>query len=233
MVNREGSRVNIRAIIFDLDGTLYVNRELGREIHLSACRTLAGHHGVTLDEAEELFLKTKERVSAAAGFTVSLTRTCEELGVDIPGLHRRFCAEIFPEKHLSRDERVVALLQRLGASCDLYLYTNNNVCLSARIMGLLGIDGLFRRLFSIEDFWRPKPDREVLEGIFAEIGRRPEECLFVGDRYDVDLMLPAAMGAQVLLSTSVEELLTLETVGLPLPQGKGNSRTGAASYGRA
>jgi len=34
----------------------------------------------------------------------------------------------------------------------------------------------------------------------------------VGDRYDVDLMVPREMGAQVFLSTSVEELLTLEAV---------------------
>jgi putative hydrolase of the HAD superfamily len=79
-------------------------------------------------------------------------------------------------------------------------------------MRLIGIEGMFRRVYSIEDSWRPKPDRGVLEEMLREIGCRPEECLFVGDRYDVDLMVPREMGAQVFLSTSVEELLTLEAV---------------------
>jgi putative hydrolase of the HAD superfamily len=45
-----------------------------------------------------------------------------------------------------------------------------------------------------------------------EIGCLAHECLFVGDRYDVDLMLPREMGAQVVLSTTVDELLKLETM---------------------
>jgi len=200
----------IHTIIFDLDGTLYVDRELGWEIHLSACRYVAEHRGITLPRSEELFRETKERLCREQGYTVSLTRTCMELGADVTELHRRFCHEIYPEAFLKRDERVVALLKRLGEGHDLYIYTNNNLCLTARIMGLLGIDGFFRRVFSIENYWRPKPDREILEGMFAEIGRRPEECLFVGDRYDIDLMLPERMGAQVFLSTSVDALLTLE-----------------------
>jgi putative hydrolase of the HAD superfamily len=52
----------------------------------------------------------------------------------------------------------------------------------------------------------------VLKEMLREIGCTAHECLFVGDRYDVDLMLPREMGAQVFLSTTVEELLTLETI---------------------
>ena len=202
----------IRAIIFDLDGTLYVDRELGWEIHLSACRTIAWVRGVPLSQAEELLQETKEHLVAELGYRVSLTRTCAELGADIPELHRRFCEEITPEEFLRKDDRVVELLKRLGTRYELYLYTNNNLCLANRIMRLIGIEGMFRRVYSIEDSWRPKPDRGVLEEMLREIGCRPEECLFVGDRYDVDLMVPREMGAQVFLSASVEELLTLETV---------------------
>ena len=204
--------MNIRAIIFDLDGTLYVNRELGWEIHLAACRYIAEVRSVVLPQAELLVKETKERLSAALGYQVSLTRTCSELGTDIRELHRHFCEEIIPEAFLGRDERVVTLLQRLGARYELYLYTNNNLCLSDRIMRFIGIEGMFRRVYTIEDSWRPKPDREVLDVIVREIGCTSTECLFVGDRYDVDLMLPKELGAQVFLSTAVEELLTLETM---------------------
>ena len=203
---------NIGAIIFDLDGTLYVDRALGREIHLSACRYIAEVRGVMPAQAELLVKQTKERLSADLGYRVSLTRTCTELGADIRELHRHFCEDITPEAFLGRDERVVTLLQQLGTPYELYLYTNNNLCLSDRIMRLIGIEGMFRRVFTIEDSWRPKPDRGVLEEMLREIGCSAQECLFVGDRYDVDLMLPREMGAQVFLSTAVEELLKLETM---------------------
>ena len=202
----------IRAILFDLDGTLYVDRELGWEIHLSACRYIAVVRGVMLAQAELLVKETKERLSAALGYRVSLTRTCTELGADIHELHRHFCEDIAPEAFLGRDDRVVNLLQRLGTRYERYLYTNNNLCLTDRILRLIGIEGMFRRVFTIEDSWRPKPDREVLEEMLREIGCTAEECLFVGDRYDVDLMVSRAMGARVFLATSVEELLTLETM---------------------
>jgi putative hydrolase of the HAD superfamily len=202
----------LRAIIFDLDGTLYVDRELGMEIHLSACRYIAEINGVTLTQSKVLVKETKERLSAALGYRVSLTCTCLELRADIQELHRHFSEEITPEAYLGRDERVVNLLQQLGTRFDLYIYTNNNLCLSLRIMRLIGIDGMFRRVYTIEDSWRPKPDQAVLEKMLSEIGCLAHECLFVGDRYDVDLMLPREMGAQVVLSTTVEELLKLETM---------------------
>ena len=55
----------------------------------------------------------------------------------------------------------------------------------------------------------PKPDRGALADIFGRIGRKPEECLFVGDRYDVDLRLPADMGCAVFLVSTTEELFPL------------------------
>ena len=78
--------------------------------------------------------------------------------------------------------------------------------------GLLGVAGLFRRVFTIEDTWRPKPDRTGLEDIFRGIGRKPAECLFIGDRYDIDLRLPAALGCAVFLVSTTEELFHLCTL---------------------
>lgn len=203
--------MTIRAIIFDLDGTLYVDDGLSREIYRSACRSLAKiKGGLTLERADRLLNETTERLSGIEGYRVSLTRSCSELGIDLRELHRHFSEDISPELFLRRDERVVALLQRLAGRYDLYLYTNNNRCLAVRIMQLIGIEALFRKVYSIEDSWQPKPDREVLAGMLQEIGCEPRQCLFVGDRYQIDLMLPEKMGAQVFLSKKIEELLTLD-----------------------
>lgn len=204
--------VNIRAIVFDLDGTLYVSRDLGREILLSASRHIAEVRGLPPDDAKLMVKETMTRLSAAHGYPVSLTHTCLELGADLRELHRHFSEDIDPGRFLARDERVVSLLQRLATRYELYLYTNNNLSLSDRIIRVIGVEGSFRRIYTIEDSWRPKPDRETLERILRDIGCTAQECLFVGDRYHIDLIIPEQMGARVFLSTTVEELLTLETV---------------------
>jgi putative hydrolase of the HAD superfamily len=76
-------------------------------------------------------------------------------------------------------------------------------------MQVLGIDDLFCQVFTIEDTWRPKPDGGTLEFLFAAIGRRPDACLFVGDRYDIDLRLPSEMGAQIYQVAGLADLLRL------------------------
>ena len=141
-----------------------------------------------------------------------MSMACLELGGDMRELHRRFAEEIRPELFLSVSVQVAELLKILGEKFELYIYTNNNRALSAAIMGLLGVAGLFRQEFSIEDTWRPKPDRKGLEGIFRRIGRKPDECLFVGDRYDIDLRLPAEMGCAVFLVSATEDLFHLCTL---------------------
>lgn len=212
--SREGGRGamnGIRALVFDLDGTLYVSDEVGREIDESATRHVAAVRGISPGEAAILVRETRERIAARTGRTASLSHACLELGVDLRELHRHFEAEIVPEPHLQRDERVVELLRRLGERFELHIYTNNNRSLASRIMGALGIGGCFRRVFTIEDSWRPKPDRQVLEEIFREIGQEPSRCLFVGDRYDIDLRLPRELGCRVFHTRTVDELLTIET----------------------
>lgn len=202
----------IRALIFDLDGTLYVSDEVGREIDASAMRHVAAVRGISPEEAARLIRETRDKIAARTGRTASLSHACLELGVDLRELHRHFEAEIVPEPFLVRDERVVELLRRLGERFELHIYTNNNRLLSARIMTALGVERCFRRIFTIEDSWSPKPDRDVLAEIFREIGQEPSQCLFVGDRYDIDLRLPLELGCRVFHTRTVDELLTIETI---------------------
>ncbi len=200
---------DISALIFDLDGTLYINNSLGMEISVAACRYVADLKNISVDEAGKLIDQTRQDLSQATGLDSTLSHTILALGGDLRTLHNRFAEEIDPGKLLTCDRRVVEMLRNLGNKFEMYIYTNNNVKLSTRIMELIGIDGLFTEVFTIEEDWRPKPDREAVAKLFKIIRRDPTECLFVGDRYDVDLRIPAEMGSAVFLVSSVIELLSL------------------------
>jgi len=200
----------ITTIIFDLDGTLYVSSELIDEIQRVAIDSIALQLRVAVGEAETKLSAAKAELSARTGCEATLSAACDLLKCDIKALHSYLAENIKPEKYLVRDDRVVEMLARLGKEYALYIYTNNNRSLTDRIMRVLGIDGLFAGVFSVEDFWRAKPDRLALAKLLAGIGAEPVECLFVGDRYDVDLRLPEEHGSKVFLTQAVDELLSLE-----------------------
>lgn len=202
----------ITAIVFDLDGTLYTSRGLAAEIHRVACLALAMQLGTGTADAEERLACAKRAISSRTGREATLSAACERLGCDIRALHRNLAAEIVPEPFLQRDERVVAMLGRMAREHGLHVYTNNNIPLARRIMAAIGVDQFVGKLFTIEYMWRSKPDRMALEGVYGAIGAEPGECLFVGDRYDVDLRLPEEMGSSVYLTKTVDELLRLEVV---------------------
>ena len=200
----------ITSVLFDLDGTLYSNSELADEIYRTSLNGLALQLGVEPCEAGSRLAAAKKAITARTGREATLSAGTLALGGSLQDLHRYLAEHVTPEKFLKRDERVVAMLQRLRERFRLYIYTNNNQNLAARIMRATGIEGLFAAVFTIEDFWRAKPDRPALAELYAAIGAAPAECLFVGDRYDVDLRLPEEHGSLVLLTTTVAGLLTLE-----------------------
>jgi putative hydrolase of the HAD superfamily len=202
-------QTDIKALIFDLDGTLYVNGDLGMEISRAACRYVSDLKNIPVEEAAELINQTRRDISRATGLDSTLSHTILALGGDLRTLHTRFAEEIDPAHFLSRDRRVPEMLKGLAGKYEMYIYTNNNLRLSNSIMELIGVKGLFARVFTIEDNWRPKPDAEMVKKILRVIGKDPGECLFIGDRYDVDLRIPAEMGSAVFLAGNVIELLSL------------------------
>lgn len=197
----------VKAIIFDLDGTLYVSSCMAQEIINSADSYIASLLGIDETGARLLIEDTRKRLSAESGRQATLSSVCVELGGDMRQLHDHFAAEIKPESCLERDDSLAKLLAVLAERVELYVYTNNNRFVCDKILKVLGISDFFTENFTIENSWRPKPDLIAMEKIYARVGRSPAECLFIGDRYDVDLRLPASLGSPVLLVGSVQELM--------------------------
>ena len=200
----------ITSIIFDLDGTIYASRELADEIQKVAADGLALQLRITVEETKTKLSVVKSELSDRTGCEATLSAACDLLGGDIKALHGYLAEHINPENYLANDLRVVEMLTRLAVDYKLYIYTNNNRPLTDRIMRALGISDLFTEIFTVEDFWRAKPDRLALAKLLAAIGAEPVECLFVGDRYDVDLRLPEEHGSRVLLVQTVDKLLSME-----------------------
>ena len=206
----------IKGIVFDLDGTLYVCDRFAAEIQTAAAAYIAGVKGISQADAGQLMAVTRLRLSDESGMVQTLSAVCTELGGSIQDLHRFFETNLRPEAYLVRDERVVRLLVRLAEQFALYIYTNNNRVLTTRIMNYLGLDGVVNGVFTIDDAWRGKPDEGMVNRVLETAGLSPHEALFVGDRYDIDLRVPEQIGCPVYLSQNLEQLLRLEELLTPI-----------------
>lgn len=201
---------DIRGIVFDLDGTLYVSPAFAATIQTAASDYIAGLTRTEPTEACRLIAETRALLTEVRGEIPTLSAVCGELGGNLRDLHAFFEARLRPEAYLVKDQRVISLLENLSKLCPLYLFTNNNRALTNRIIACLGLGNFFTRIHVIDDTWKAKPDEGMLDQILAEAGLLPSQALFVGDRYDVDLRLPEQHGCPVYLSQSVEQLLRLD-----------------------
>lgn len=200
----------IRAIVFDLDGTLYACDRYAAEIQDASAAYIAGLKRISQAEAVQLMGATRLKLAEESGTAQTISAVCAYLGGSAQELHRFFEGNLRPEASLVRDERVIRLMERLAERFSLYIYTNNSRILTARIMNYLGLDGIVCDVYTIDDTWRGKPDEGIVHNVLEKIGLPPNEVLFVGDRYDVDLRVPEQLGCPVYLSQNLEQLLRLE-----------------------
>jgi putative hydrolase of the HAD superfamily len=202
----------IRGIIFDLDGTLYESPGFAATIQDAAAGYVAELKGLVPTDAHQLVAASRCAIAENTGYIPTLSAVCTALGGTVNDLHAFFERRLQPEAYLVRDPRVIALLENLSQRMPLYIFTNNNRTLTIRIIDHLGLNGLFGHIFTIDDYWKAKPDQGALDLVLAVTGLKPSQALFVGDRYDVDLRLPEQQGCPVYLSQNIEQLLRLEEI---------------------
>jgi putative hydrolase of the HAD superfamily len=203
---------DIRSIVFDLDGTLYLRPEVGEEIFTAAAGLVSESRGISITEAKQMLRRARQRLTETLEETPTLTHTCQELGIDIRSFHRTLLKKVRPERYIEADPILYALLDSLQDRYDLYLYTNNSLPLAQKILALLGIEELFRRLYTIEFTWSPKPDPESFHQVLEDIGGPPESFLFVGDRPQVDLKIAESLQIPTIFISDPEDLLQIHKV---------------------
>ena len=165
----------IRAILFDLDNTLYDAtaglQEVGDErITQWIMKCLDLPYG----DANELRLRTwREYGTTARGLQA-------EFGLEPKPLYEYAITQIDPREHLQPSPALAAMLSRLTADC--HIFTNATEAYARNVLAALGVTGYFQRIFGIEaSRWVCKPDRHMYECIVRDLALAPCEIAFVED----------------------------------------------------
>lgn len=199
----------IKVIIFDLDGTLYKSDEIRQKFVKAAYYTLAEFKNISVENAQTLIEERRDALKRKQGFPVPYTLTLVSYGVPIPLWHKENIKFFDPRDYLNKDEKLKKSMIRLSEHYKLAILTNNNGVQTARILQALDLDDLFERVFTYNSFELLKPDLRFFERAASEMGVKPEECIVVGDRYNVDLEPAKKLGMDTYEVNGPEDIYNL------------------------
>lgn len=200
----------IKAIIFDLDGTLYTSRTVYGKFAEAAYHTYEKFAGVGRAAAKAILEKRRAAMKKRTGHAVAYTRVLISFGIPIAAWHRENIAYFDAGGLLRRDRRLKKALTRLKDKYRLAVLTNNNRIQTGRILAALGIENLFDRVFTYNTFKRLKPDRAILRNVAKRLKLDYAECLVVGDRREVDLEPARCLGMKTRQVKGPEDIYRLK-----------------------
>ena len=201
---------NLKTIIFDIDSTLYTNEEYAFEQVDCQVRRFASERGISNDEARKLVADFREKFAREnCGKKVSLSNTLLSFGVSIQKSIEWRRELLEPKNFLTRDERLQEMLSALSKKFNLICVTNNPVTPAKKTLVALGVENLISDIIGLDTCNVSKPAREPFLLAAEKCGSQAQECLSVGDRYDLDIVVPLELGMGGVLVEGVEDVYRL------------------------
>jgi len=187
------SSLKIRALIFDLDGTLYTSKDYTRHLLEGIVKTLAELFSMGEDDAFKLLQDLRARYG-------SITLGVESMGIKRSEFYGRLVEKLDPERFIAARPELLKFLEELRMmGFKLGCHTNASRLLAERVLGALGIPPeIFDVIVTCDDA-EPKPMPEGYLKIVEALGLRPEEILYVGDRWKVELEPAKRLGMRTAL----------------------------------
>ncbi len=200
---------DLRAFIFDIDSTLYTNQAYAFEQVDCQVRQFAKELGSTADEARRMVADYRKKFAAEHnGSKVSLGNTLLAFGVPIEQSVQWRRELLEPADFLGRDEQLIETLKILQSKYKLICVTNNPVLPARKTLEAIGVSEFFPDIVGLDTCLKSKPALEPFQTAVERLGEgiKAENCLAVGDRYDMDIALPLEMGMGGILVSGVEEV---------------------------
>ena len=204
---------SLKTIIFDIDSTLYTSPAYAFEQVDCQVRHFAELRGMPHDEARNLVADFRKKWAAEHdGQKISLGNllTYFDIPIETSIEWRRTLLE--PADFLGRDEKLISALQELKKKYRMICVTNNPVLPARKTLEAIGVSEFFPEIIGLDTCKVSKPHEKPFLLAAEKTGARFEECLSVGDRYDIDLALPMELGMGGILVTGVEDVWTLPEV---------------------
>ncbi len=195
---------NVKAIGFDVDGTLYhapdaMSVEVGKILIKKAAEALSQDP----DELAEEYLKRRDQYR-------SNTQTLNSFGLDGERIFQEVWDAIAVEEYVVPDPDLVSLIKELKGKYRLFLISNGTGAQVERKLTHLGLDyhDFEPRIYCYDQGW-VKPEPAPFLAAMESLNINPEEIVYVGDREDVDIEGAKAVGMKTIMVGGQSELADL------------------------
>ncbi len=199
----------VKALIFDMDGTLYENPDYYRFQENSQVERLAGFLGISAKEAAERLGAARQARRSAGLPPTSMANHFLALGADMPSVIRWREEALTPGEWLTPDPRLDTTLGLLAGRFRLALLTNNPRSVGLASLQALGVAPRFEQVIGLDDTAKSKPSIEPFEIVCRSLRLPFGVCVSIGDRRDVDIEPALRLGMGGILVRSVREVYEL------------------------
>lgn len=194
----------VKAVIFDLDNTLYNYDALNGQAIESAGKWLCAKEGIAYDnflsafeESRKLTKKYMQDCAAQHNRIIYFQKTSEYLGLN----PIKYSLELYDKywgyllENMRLEIGAERLLQRLRKSgIKIAICTDLTTHIQHRKLRQLGIADFVDVFVSSEEAGVEKPDRKIFRMAIGKLGILPSEIVYVGDSYEKDVIGAANTG---------------------------------------
>ena len=196
--------MEIKALVFDLEGTLYNSKELVNEWRTQVFKLIKEKTGKSDDEILKEFLKIVEELKGKGFRRPPVSMIVDRVGIRREDFYKAI-ESVDPSKFLKPDPKLRETLEHMREKWRLAMLTNLSRKSTLSILKALGLDPeLFDPLVTASEMEKGKPDPEPFRRIVERLGLEPSSVMMVGDSVSSDLEPAKRVGMRTALVSSEE-----------------------------
>lgn len=194
--------MQIRAVVFDLEGTLFSSKQLSKE-HMSLVLDLISTRLNTIKEvALKLLILKREEMLTKLGYAPPLTSVAQTFGISKLDFFETI-SRVDPTPYVKPDAELRTMFRTLkGLGLKLVLLTNVSCEYTAKILEALDLNrDAFDCVMTGSDMKKVKPDPSSFLSVLKSLDLPSRQVLMVGDRVAIDLAPAKKLGMKTALVT--------------------------------
>ncbi|MEM2143911.1 MAG: HAD family hydrolase [Candidatus Jordarchaeaceae archaeon] len=191
--------MDVKALVFDLEGTLYNSKELTNEWRTRIFKLIKEKTGKSDEEILKEFLKIVEELRRQGFRRPPVSDIVDRMGISREDFYKAVDS-VDASKFLKPDPELRKTLDYMKGKWKIAMLTNLSRKTTLNILKALGLDSnLFEPLITASEMEKGKPDPEPFRRISQILCLNPSNIMMVGDSVSSDLAPAKKLGMKTAL----------------------------------